>query len=279
MSVEKLNQEPPAEDEFNGKPLFELLTEQEEQAGEEGQAPDPEPEPEEPVKQQKQERPAGQQQQQRQQQAPPAAPPADTYEKAAALYVETLDFVVSRACVMFAGESADMDAFKMKYGEKKAYKGVSQAFFKTMEFTVSPGLLFAIVTITVIAGPAMAVLEHRKKAAQKKEREERLAALNKKRAEMARTQGQAGAQGVLFEDAKDKEEASTIYEVDEAELERGDFTVDANGFYTKKPGGQYIKKEERSQKPSATIKMLLDEQRTNAEIKSFIVKNCVKAKP
>lgn len=73
----------------------------------------------------------------------------DLASRNAAMYVNLIDLIVSRGCMLLTG--AEVDRYKLTKSEKEEYTKVSADYFYTINAQVSPALVFMVSTLTIFS--------------------------------------------------------------------------------------------------------------------------------
>lgn len=204
---------------------------------------------------------------------PQAQPTAKTFKLsndmadfAAGLYVDTLDYLVPMICLAISGGDSAAK-YQMPAVQKKMYTRVTKDFFLYNDFIISPTVIFAGMTVIVLALPTFAAFVDKKKNKNQKAAAEQSKAAAAQIVEAVK-EGAAAAE----EEAK-----AAHFLVTPSEKIRGNFKIDVGGTYQYAEKGEYLKKEERTEKASPAIIEMWENRMKNAEIFEAVQKNGVTA--
>ena len=164
---------------------------------------------------------------------------AEMIEISADVYVEMLESVVEAACQWISGIDKN---YTFRNTLKERYKKVSATFMAHQNLRITPGHLFALMTVFVVYAP----LQQANKDRLKKRR------ISDNKKAMAGVQGSTEK---LFE-------TETVFDT------RTSFVIaekDGLFFYKMKPGGGYAKEDEREEVPKELALKIVDYYNSNGK--------------
>ena len=153
---------------------------------------------------------------------------------------------------------------------KERYKKVTEIYAKTQNVQVSRGFLFGAFTVVLLGQVGM-------KAHSRKQQLIKISAFRRDAAR--RVVDQAAKRDTrqisMFPDEEVEIKQERITDI--PDRDRKNFAVDERGYYTHAPEGGYLKKTERTRKPSAQMWAFIQEfkkqhnrQPNNKEVKTFL---------
>ena len=205
------------------------------------------------------------------------------------LYVEILEAVVNALAQWWSQDGEAEFGFDKKL--KARYERVTSLYLQTQSVTVSPGFLFGAFTVIMVGQVGFRAHRRRKEVIAARHFRQ---SLLKRQTETARPGRQmsmfpppAGAEigpgtgpdaprgGMAVEVQPEGTDGS--YYVSEADRARLDWQTDEAGYYIFASPRRYLKKQDRKQRPSPSVRAYIDEFKrinmahpTNKQIKAYI---------
>ena len=214
--------------------------------------------------------------------APPVSegtsPKVDEKVSFADMWVGTMNMAVSSVCSVISGE--EKEKFKLSETEQMEYKQVSEAYFKTVDYELSPGTLFAVSSLTIFGGSiagAVSIKREKIKAQKALQAEKASAAkdmelLRRHLSKLPPIGGDRTESEVVDSLNGSEEEEGGEPKKDAVKRKRSRFDVNKKtGYYMfDSATNERLKVDEQWELPSEEIQALLDGKKSNREIQVAI---------
>lgn len=180
-------------------------------------------------------------------------------DKSARTLVNALDFVTSASCSAISGRSRK--SYKMDKDEKEEILSPLTDWLEVIGANFNPAIAVVIAVLFIVGSKVWQATDDRKEDAEEKAFQEKKAAA-KARLREQRAQEQAEQPETTAAAAGQPKKIKRTT--------RKRFTIDADGFFERDENGQYIQKEDRTEKPTAgeleIIEALMEEKASEKEI-------------